>query len=89
MKPVQYFSNEYLEQCKQMTPDQIVQFLDDFRQLHGQANMQPSRSKLISIKIPENLLNVFKKQAALAGTPYQTQIKVLMKEWVLRSAAKS
>jgi predicted DNA binding CopG/RHH family protein len=89
MKPVQYFSNEYLEQCKKMTPDQIVQFLDDFRQLHGHANKQPSRSKLISIKIPENLLNVFKKQAALAGTPYQTQIKVLMKEWVLRSAAKS
>jgi predicted DNA binding CopG/RHH family protein len=89
MKPVQYFSDEYLAQCKKMTPDQIIRFLDDFRQLHGHGNVQPSRSKLISIKIPENLLHVFKKQAALVGTPYQTQIKVLMKDWVLRTAPKS
>jgi predicted DNA binding CopG/RHH family protein len=89
MKPVQYFSDDYLEQCKKMTPDQIVRFLDDFRQLHGHATKQTARSKLISIKIPENLLNFFKKQAALAGTPYQTQIKALMKEWVLRTAPKS
>jgi predicted DNA binding CopG/RHH family protein len=85
MKPVQYFSEEYLEQCKEMTPDQIIRFLDDFRQLHGHRKESRSRSKLISLKVPENLLNVFKKQAALAGTPYQTQIKVLMKEWVLGS----
>lgn len=79
-RPVQYFSDEYLERCKEMTPDQIIQFLDDFRRLHG-ANTN-SKSKLISIKIPENLLNVFKAQAARHGTPYQTQIKKLMREWV-------
>jgi len=89
MKPVQYFSDEYLEECREMTPDQIVRFLDDFRQLHGHVNKQTSRSKHISIKIPENLRHVFKKQAALAGRPCQTQIKLLMKEWVLRSAPKS
>jgi len=87
MKPVQYFSDEYLAQCKDMTPEQIIQFLDDFRQLHGQRNKSRSRSKLISLKVPENLLNIFKKQAALTGTPYQTQIKTLMKEWVLGSGA--
>lgn len=31
MRPVQYFTDEYLEQCKQMTPEQILQFLEDFR----------------------------------------------------------
>ena len=87
MKPVQYFSDEYLAQCKDMTPEQIIQFLDDFRQLHGQQNKSRSRSKLISLKVPENLLNIFKKQATLVGTPYQTQIKILMKEWVLGSGA--
>ena len=81
MKTVQHFSDDYLEQCKDMTPDQILQFLDDFRQLHGAERR--SRSKLISIKIPENLLNAFKARAKLMGTPYQTQIKVLMKAWVL------
>lgn len=81
MKPVQYFSDEYLRQCREMTPEQIIQFLDDFRQLHG-AGIR-SQSKLISIKVPENLLNAFKTQAVLAGVPYQTQIKTLMKAWVL------
>jgi predicted DNA binding CopG/RHH family protein len=85
MKPVQYFSDEYLAQCKDMTPEQIIRFLDDFRQLHGHRTEARSRSKLISIKVPENLLNVFKKRAALAGTPYQTQIKKLMTDWVLGS----
>ena len=40
------------------------------------------KSKLISLKVPEDLLNVFKTKAALTNTPYQTQIKVLMKEWL-------
>jgi len=82
MKTVQYFSDEYLQQCREMTPDQIIGFLDDFRQLHGVETR--SRSKLISIKIPENLLSAFKARAALAGTPYQTQIKALMKAWVMK-----
>jgi predicted DNA binding CopG/RHH family protein len=87
MKPVQYFSDEYLEQCRDMTPDQIIQFLDDFRQLHG--TKAESKSKLISIKVPENLLNAFKVQANRKGTPYQTQIKALMKAWVTGTAQDS
>lgn len=30
-RPVQYFGDAYLERCRQMTPDQICQFLEDFR----------------------------------------------------------
>jgi len=30
-RPIQYFSAEYLEQCKALTPQQIVEFLEDFR----------------------------------------------------------
>jgi len=80
MKTVQYFSDEYLEQCQGMTPDQVLRFLDDFRRLHGS---RPARSKLISIKVPEDLLNAFKARARMANTPYQTQIKALMKAWLL------
>jgi predicted DNA binding CopG/RHH family protein len=80
MKALQKFSDEYLESCRDMTPDQIIQFLDDFRRLHG---TRPAPSKLISIKVPSDLLNVFKAKAAIANTPYQTQIKALMKAWVL------
>ena len=35
-KPVQYFSKEYLEYCKLMTPMQILQFEEDFCKLMAQ-----------------------------------------------------
>ena len=80
MKTVQRFTHENLEHGKNLTADQILRFLDDFRRLHGS---QPPKSKLISMKVPEDLLNAFRTQARMAGTPYQTQIKRLMKAWVL------
>lgn len=80
MRPVQYFSKEYLEQCRSMTPEQIVRFLDDFRRLHS--NAAPAKSRLISMKVPEPLLDAFKMKARLSGVPYQTQIKRLMSAWL-------
>ncbi len=77
-RPVQYFTDEYLKQCRSMTPGQILQFLEDFRRLHQQAG----RSKLISLKVPESLLAAFKTKARLGGAPYQTQIKKLMMRWL-------
>jgi predicted DNA binding CopG/RHH family protein len=80
VKTVQYFSDAHLEQCRHLTTDQILQFLNDFQQLHSR---QPSRTKLISIKVSEDLLGAFRTKAELAKIPYQTQIKKLMKQWVL------
>lgn len=79
MKTVQIFSDEYLDSCRKLSSDDIVRFLDDFRRLHG-ASTTPS--KLISIKMPESLLDAFKAKCALFGVRYQTQIKALMREWV-------
>lgn len=80
MRPVQYFSTEYLEQCRKMTSGQILAFLEDFRTLHAAA-VAPRKSRLISLKVPEPLLASFKIKAQLSGIPYQTQIKRLMKDW--------
>jgi predicted DNA binding CopG/RHH family protein len=80
MRPVQYFSKEYLERCASMTPEQILQFLENFRTLHYES--KPQKSILISIKVPDNLLNAFKTKAKLHEIPYQTQIKKLMEEWL-------
>ncbi len=85
MKAIQLFSDEYLHQCRGLTPDQVVRFLDDFRRLHGN---RPARSKLISMKVPEDLLNTFKAKAKMIKMPYQTQIKALMKAWVLDSSER-
>jgi hypothetical protein len=32
-RPVQYFTKEYIEMCKAMTPDQIIEFLENYRAL--------------------------------------------------------
>jgi uncharacterized protein (DUF4415 family) len=79
-RALQKFSKEYLDQCKEMKPEEIVRFVEDFRILYGQS--KPSKSKLISIKIPEDLLEAFRTKANLSGVPYQTQIKNLMAQWL-------
>lgn len=76
MRPVQYFSDEYLAQCREMSPLEIARFLDGFRLLQGSA--VKSRSKLISLKVPEPLLQTFQRHCALRGEKYQTKIKELM-----------
>ncbi|MEI6806089.1 MAG: CopG family antitoxin [Myxococcaceae bacterium] len=83
-KALQMFSNEYLEYAKQLTPRQIVDFLEDFRQIAAAG--QPQKSKLISMKVPQNLLDAFKIQAKLAGRPYQSLIKDLMRTHVMQGA---
>ena len=81
MKTLQLFSDDYLERCKQLTPQQTVKFLEDFRL----TNTPPRKSKtrLISIKVETELLEAFKTSASLDGVPYQSRIKKLMREWLV------
>ena len=78
MRTVQYFSDEYLEQCKTFSTEAIVEYLENFR-LMQQKN---EKTRLISIKIPESLLESFKTKSKLNQVKYQTQIKKLMRDWV-------
>jgi len=79
-RPVQFFSDEYLEQCRKMKPEEVLEFLESFRKLQA---ARPAKSKLISLKVPENLLDAFKAKARANGLRYQTQIKELMRQWLL------
>ncbi len=79
-RPVQKFSKEYLDKCQNLKTKEIVKFVEDFRVLYGQK--KPSVSKVISIKIPEDLLEAFRAKAKLNEIPYQTQIKKLMMQWL-------
>lgn len=80
MKALQKFSKEYLEHCRAMKPEQIIQFLEDFQQLHLARKQGPLR--LISLKVPEPLLSAFRLKAEASGMRYQTQIKKLMQDWL-------
>jgi len=79
-KALQTFSKEYLEYCKNLTPDQILEFLEQFKNVVSAS--KPSKSKLISMKVPEDLLNSFKLKAKSEGRPYQSVIKELMRDWL-------
>lgn len=78
-RPLQRFSEDYLERCRDLPPQDIVRFLEDFRMLQGQVR---ARSRLISMRVPEPLLAAFQARARLVGVPYQTQIKKLMRDWL-------
>lgn len=80
-KPLQHFSEEYLLHCQELSTEQIVTFLDQFR-LIAYAGRKKAPSKLISVKMPIDLLEAFKFKAKLQGRPYQTIIKELMQQWI-------
>jgi predicted DNA binding CopG/RHH family protein len=78
-RPVQYFSDEYLERCRAMKPEEVLEFLESFRLI--QERTRPA-SRLISLKVPQDLLDAFRARCGLEGIQYQTQIKRLMHDWL-------
>ena len=81
MKTVQYFSDEYLAQSRQASPEQVLNFLEQFRLMQAAATV-PAKSKLISLKVPEDQLALFRARCEIEGLKYQTQIKALMTRWL-------
>ena len=78
MRAVQRFSSEYLESTRDVSPDEVVRFLDGFRKIHGPG----PRSRLISMRVSEPLLESFRARCKLERIRYQTRIKELMAEWL-------
>ncbi len=62
-----------------MSPDQILNFLEDYR---GLVCGVPEKCQLISMKVEPSLLKAFKQKANLENIPYQTLIKKLMREYL-------
>ena len=75
---VQHFSDEQVEIGRKLKPTDIAKFLEDFRLMHE----DNGASKLISIKIPERTLEVFKQRCSMQGARYQTQIQQLISDWL-------
>ncbi|MEW6055965.1 MAG: putative molybdenum carrier protein [Bdellovibrionota bacterium] len=78
-KALQYFSVERLKLDANLPKEEIAKFLDEFQSVvHG----NEGKRKLISLRVPEKLLDLFKKKAKRSEISYQTQIVTLMREWV-------
>ena len=78
MRPVQYFSDDYLAQARCSSKDEIAEFLENFREMYA----PEAASRLISMRVPEPLLTGFKLRCKLEGARYQTKIKQLMRQWM-------
>jgi len=81
-RPIQYFSQEYLARCAGISPDEIIDFLENYRNLFAEFAELPEKCHLISLKVEPSLLNAFKQKAQLEGVAYQTLIKKLMRDWL-------
>lgn len=61
-----------------LTPEQTLQFLEDFRAM---VTGQDQTTKMISLRVPENVLNSFKVKAKGKNFKYQSVIIQLMRKW--------
>ncbi len=66
---------------------EIVQFLKSVQLMSHPKAQSPT--KLISIKIPQALLDAFRFKSESIGIPYQTMIKNLMHEWLMKGDTRS
>ncbi len=75
-----------------MKPIDILNYLEDYKKSikfeldkYDFKENEKIKSILISIKIPEDLLNEFKATCTKKGLKYQTQIKTLMVDWLKKT----
>lgn len=67
---------------KKLTPNQVVEFLDNFQNvIHG----RDKKTKLISLRVPENILESFKTLAKDKNQKYQSVIVQLMRGWIKKN----
>lgn len=81
-KALQLFTDERLASDARLSKDEIARFLDEFQAV---ANGDEGPRKLISVRVPEKILNLFKERAKRDGWRYQTLLIDLMRKWVAES----
>jgi predicted DNA binding CopG/RHH family protein len=88
--PIRRFSKEYLERSQRMSPLEILEFLENYRDLYAEAQEEQTKAQNeeneeeeIRIRLPKKLLSVFRTQAYLAGVTEQAQIQRLIRDWSL------
>jgi len=78
-KTLQKSSKNRIKADKKMTPKEVLEFLDEFQQV---VQGQEGKRKLISLRVPENLLEQFRFKSKKNRIPYQSQIVELMRNWL-------
>ena len=82
-RPLQLAKREQIIDPNIEDVTEVMNFIENYKRMLDPRAQK--RSKLISIKIPEPLLEVFRYKAEREKTPYQTKIKQLMMEYLERA----
>ncbi len=83
------FTENYLRDCQNFSAGEIVKYLDDFRALTVSSVAtapKNDKSRLISMRVEERLLETFRKKAGKEGYKYQTKLKELMRSYILETS---
>lgn len=60
-------------------PEAILNFINDFQNM---IHSTDEKTKAISLRVPNNVLRLFKTKAARKDLKYQSVITSLMREWI-------
>ncbi len=78
-KGLQKFKKKDLSQIGNTDATQIAKFLEDFQ--HMIAGID-DKTKMISLRVPENILSAFKFKAERQKLKYQSVVIDLMRKWI-------
>lgn len=67
------------EPAARVTPDQALEFLENFRKM--QAGIEDGKT-LVSIRVPNNILNAFRLLAKSEDRPYQRMMIQALREYL-------
>lgn len=85
-RPLQLAKPEQIIEPSIEDVTEVMHFIENYKRMLDPRAQKPS--KLISIKIPEPLLEAFRYKAEREKIPYQTKIKQLMMEYLERAGSK-
>jgi predicted DNA binding CopG/RHH family protein len=82
-RPLQLAKREQIVAPNVEDVTEVMNFIENYKRMLDPRYKKPS--KLISIKIPEPLLEAFRFKAGREKIPYQTKLKHLMMEYLERA----
>ena len=78
MKAVQYFSDEYLEQCRGASPEAILEYLENFRLMLAQ---EPEKERL-KLNLSAPLIHRLQIQCEREGEEASAVVEGLIEAWL-------
>lgn len=85
-RAVQKYNFEYVENSRKLSATDRIRFVEEFMKMSSAVldAKKTRKSRLISLKVSEDLLQSFKTICLQENIRYQTQIKKLMRDWLLK-----